>query len=191
MSDTAQSIRTLAFAGSLRRGSFNRALLEAAVELAPPEMDVEVFDLTPVPLFNADVEAEGDPESVTGLKNAIRSADLLLISTPEYNQGLSAVTKNAVDWASRPPRPQVLDGKPVVIMGATPGRLGTVSAQGQLRRSLSALNAHVMPQPRLLIAGVGKLIVDGLLVDEDTRARVAKFMVAAADWIERFRATES
>jgi chromate reductase len=179
------------FAGSLRREAFNRALLEAAAELAPEGMDVEVFDLTPVPLFNADVEAQGDPQSVTELKNAIRSADLILISTPEYNQGLSAVTKNAVDWASRPPRPQVLDGKAVVVMGATPGRLGTVSAQGQLRRSLSALNAHVMPQPRLLVAGAGKLIVDGRLLDEDTRERVARFMMAAADWAERFRETDS
>jgi chromate reductase len=188
MTEAGERIQAVGFAGSLRRGSFNRALLRAAVEVAPEELELEVFDLAPVPLYSADVEAAGDPESVATLKGAIRAADLLLIVTPEYNQGIPAVTKNAVDWASRPPRPHVLDGKPVVILGATPGRLGTVSAQRALRESLSALSAHVMPQPRMLIAGAGKLFDDdGNLVDENTRERLAKFMNAAVAWGGRFR----
>ena len=192
MTEVDQRIQAVGFAGSLRRGSFNRALLGAAVELAPDEMNVEVFDLTPVPLYNADVEAAGDPEPVAALKAAIRGADLLVIATPEYNQGLPAVTKNAVDWASRPPRPQALDGKPVAILGTSPGRLGTVSAQRALRESLSALNAYVMPQPRLSIAGASKVFDDdGQLVDEGARGRLAAFMEAAAAWGARFRADGS
>lgn len=187
MVDTGGRVRVLGFAGSLRRGSFNRALLRAAVEVAPEEADIEVFDLAQVPLYNADVEAEGDPEPVTALKSAIGAADLLLIATPEYNQGIPAVTKNAVDWASRPPRPHVLDGKPVAVLGATPGRLGTVSAQRALRESLSNLSAFVMPQPRMLIAGARDLFdEDGTLVDEGTRARLERFMVAAVSWAARF-----
>jgi chromate reductase len=189
MTEVSEPIRAIGFAGSLRRGSYNRALLRAAVELAPEEMNLDVFDLAPVPLYDADVEATGDPEPVAALKAAIRAADLLVIATPEYNQGIPAVTKNAVDWASRPPRPHVLDGKPVAILGATPARLGTVSAQRALRESLSALSAFVMPQPRMLIAGASKLFDDdGNLVDEDTRARLERFMSAAAAWGARFRA---
>lgn len=192
MTEMGQRIQAVGFAGSLRRASFNRALLHAAVELAPDEMNVEVFDLRPVPLYNADVEAAGDPEPVAALKAVIRGADLLVIATPEYNHGLPAVTKNAVDWASRPPRPQVLDGKPVAILGTSPGRLGTVSAQRALRESLSALNAYVMPQPRLLLAGASELFDgDGQLVDEGTRSRLAAFMEAAAAWGARFRADGS
>jgi chromate reductase len=188
MTEAGAPIRAVGFAGSLRRASFNRALLRAAVELTPEEMNLEVFDLAPVPLYNADVEAAGDPEPVAALKATIRTADLLVIATPEYNQGIPAVTKNAVDWASRPPRPHVLDGKPAAILGATPGRLGTVSAQRALRESLSGLSAYVMPQPRMLVAGAGVLFDDGGdLVDEDTRERLAAFMKAAAAWGARFR----
>lgn len=191
MTEVSGPIRAVGFAGSLRSGSLNRALLRAAVELTPEELDLEVFDLAPIPLYHGDVEAAGDPEPVVALKSAIRDADLLLIVTPEYNQGIPAVTKNAVDWASRPPRPHVLDGKPVVILGATPGRLGTVGAQRVLRESLSALSAYVMPQPRMLVAGAGKLFEDGKLVDEGTRERLAKFLKAAAEWGARFRAVGS
>lgn len=180
-------IHVLGMAGSLREASYNRALLRAAISVAPEAMQIDVFDLIDLPLYNGDVEAQGDPEAVAALKAAIHSADAVLIVTPEYNQGLPAVTKNAIDWASRPPRPQAWDGKPVVIMGATPGRLGTVSAQRSLRETLAAVNARVMPQSRILVAGAGTVFQDGELVDEPTRERLALFMQQAAEWIELLR----
>jgi len=178
--------RTLGFAGSLRTASFNRSLLRAAFERAPGHLALEVFDLSPVPLYNGDVEDEGDPPPVAALKAAIHAADLVVIATPEYNQGLPAVTKNAIDWASRPPRPQAWDGKAVAIMGTTPGRLGTVGAQRVLRESLAQLNARVMPQPRVLIPGASAAFEAGRLVDEGLGDRLAKFMEAAAAWAARF-----
>lgn len=179
-------IRVLGMAGSLRRASYNRGLLRAASEAAPPEMEVEVFDLAPIPLYNRDVEDRGDPDSVARLKEAIRAADLVVIATPEYNHGLPAVTKNAVDWGSRPPKPQAWDGKPVAILGATPGRLGTVGAQRNLRESLSHLSALVMPQPRVFVQKAGEAFDDERnLVDDGTRQVLERFMAAAAEWVRR------
>ncbi|MDX1393638.1 MAG: NADPH-dependent FMN reductase [Gemmatimonadota bacterium] len=179
-------ITVLGLAGSLREGSFNRALLRAAIELADERIEAEVFDLRDMPFYNRDVEDRGDPEPVTALKEAVRSADLVVIATPEYNQSLPAVTKNAVDWASRPPKPQAWDGKPVAILGTSPGRLGTVSSQRTLRETLSAVNAYVMPRPRFILGGAAEVFEDGRLVDESTRERLRSFMSAAADWAERF-----
>lgn len=184
---SARIVRGIGMAGSLRKMSYNRALLRAAIELSPEELELERHELADLPFYHGDVEAEGDPEPVRALKTAIREADLIVIATPEYNQGLPAVTKNAVDWGSRPPKPQAWEGKPVAIMGATPGRLGTVSAQRLLRESLSANNARVMPQPRMLVGGAGSLFDDERkLVDEGTRERLRKFMAAAADWARLF-----
>lgn len=183
-----ESIRVLGFAGSLRAASFNRALLRAAVERVPVGSEAEIFDLTDVPMYNGDVEAEGDPESVVALKASVHAADLVLIVTPEYNGGLPAVTKNAVDWVSRPPRPHAWDGKPVAILGTTPGRLGTVSAQRTLRVSLSGLNAHVMDQPRTIIPGASTVFDDNLaLTDEGTIERLDKFLSAALEWARVFQ----
>src|SRR5690242_13902531 len=121
----AKKLRVLGFAGSLRSASYNRALIRAAQELAPPNMTIDVFDLAAIPLYNADVEAQGDPEPVAAFKQAIRGADALLIATPEYNHGVPGVMKNAIDWASRPPRQSPLDGKPVGILGGSPGITGS------------------------------------------------------------------
>ena len=104
MVDSDKKIEILAFAGSLRKESYNKAVLRAAKNLAPESLDIKVFDLQGFPLYNADVEAQGDPERVSEFKEAIRNADGLLIATPEYNHGVPAVTKNAIDWASRPPK---------------------------------------------------------------------------------------
>src|SRR5688572_30779101 len=109
-------VRVLAFAGSLREASLNRGLLRAAVEIAPASMTIELFSLDGIPLYNADVEVEGDPERVTAFKAAIAAADALLVASPEYNFGISGVLKNAIDWASRPPGKSVLTGKPTAIV---------------------------------------------------------------------------
>ena len=129
------ALQILGFAGSLRRESFNRALLRAAQELAPADLSISVFDLTPIPSYNGDVEAAGDPEPVTAFKGALRQADGLLIATPEYNYSVPGVLKNAIDWASRPSGNSPLRGKPAMLMGATPGSSGTMRAQLALRQS--------------------------------------------------------
>lgn len=177
------------FAGSLRAGSYNRSLLRAARELAPDRMEVEIFDrMKEIPLYDADVEAEGDPEAVTALKRAIGGADALLIATPEYNHGVPAVTKNAVDWASRPPRPHVLDGKPTAIMGASPGGFGTVRSQTMLRASLTAVNAPTVRHPQVHVSKAdGKFDDGGRLTDEATRERVVELLDALAELAARHR----
>jgi chromate reductase len=181
-----RAVKVAGFAGSLRQGSFNRALLRAAVELAPERMAIETLDIADIPLFNADVEAQGDPEPVAAFKRAIGAADGLLIATPEYNLGVPGVTKNAIDWASRPPRESVLDGKPVAVMGATPGMGGTARGQSQLRQAFVFTNSYAMPQPEVLVRRASDLFdADGRLTDESTREHLVKFLNAFADWIVR------
>jgi chromate reductase len=132
-------LRVLGIAGSLRKESYNRALLRAAIELAPPELEIRPFErLGELPLFDADLEAREVPEAVEALKAAMREADGILIATPEYNHSIPGVLKNAIDWASRPAGRAAYDGKPVGIMGVTPGRGATIRAQAALRQSLGA-----------------------------------------------------
>lgn len=175
-----------AFAGSLRQGSYNRALLRAAQEEAPDGMTIERFDLAGVPLYNADLEAEGDPERVTALKEGIRAADAVLIATPEYNHCVPAVTKNAVDWASRPPRKSPLNEKPVGIIGASPGMTGTARGQSQLRQAFEFTNSYCLPQPEILVARAHeKFDEDGRLTDETTRRYLGQYLAALQAWTVR------
>lgn len=184
---TARALRVLAFAGSLRRESLNRSLLRAAKELAPPDMAIEIFDLIDVPLYNGDVEAAGDPAPVAAFKQAVRSADAVLISTPEYNHGLPAVTKNAVDWLSRPPGVPPLNGKPVGILGASPGIVGTARAQDQLRQVLCNTASMCLPHPEVLVFKAHeKFDATGKLTDEKTREHLSKQLAALAAWTRRF-----
>ncbi len=185
-SSAGGAINVAGFAGSLRKASFNRALLRAAVELAPAGMTIEVLEIRGIPVYDADVEAEGDPAPVAEFKRAVDAADGLLIATPEYNYGVPGVTKNVIDWASRPPRKSVLDGKPVAVMGATPGMWGTARGQAQLRQAFTFTNSYAMQQPEILVARAGeKFDAGGRLVDDTTREYLAKFLVAFAAWIER------
>ncbi len=174
-------------AGSLRRDSYNRALVRAARELAPGPMEVRIFDrVGDIPLFNQDVEAEGDPPAVQALKEAIREADALLIATPEYNHGVSGVLKNCIDWASRPPRDAALEGKPVAVFGASPGITGTARAQTQLRESLSSIGALVLPQPQVLVYRAREKFDEELeLTHERTRERVGRLLGELAAWTRR------
>ncbi len=182
------TITALAMVGSLRRHSINQALLRAATELAPEWLEIREFSLTGLPFYCEDLEADGDPPPVARLKSAVHGADLVLMVTPEYNGGPPAVLKNAIDWGSRPPRPQAWDKKPIVITGATPGRLGTALAQRSLRESLAGLNALVMPQPRILVAGARALFDGDLqLADEGLAAKLRNFMVAAGEWSRQFQ----
>ncbi len=177
----------LAFAGSLRNGSLNKSLLRAAEELAPENLTITIFDLDEIPLFNSDLEAEGDPKRVTEFKEAIRQADGILIASPEYNHGMTGITKNAIDWASRPPKDPVMRYKPVGIMGASPGITGTARSQEQVRQALKALGAYCMPSPELLLFRAReKFDENGVLTDESTRNFLSKYLNAFSEWVENF-----
>jgi chromate reductase, NAD(P)H dehydrogenase (quinone) len=181
--------RIVAFAGSLRRGSFNRALIHAARELAPEGMTVEPIEIGELPFYNADVEAEGDPSSVAAFKAALRQADGILIATPEYNDGIPAVLTNAIDWGSRLPGRSPLIGKPVVVMGASPSQIGTARAQLHIRQLLAHVQARVMPPPELLVAKAHERFDAGLrLKDEGTRKVLGDLLVRFSRWIARERA---
>lgn len=186
----ADTLNILAFAGSLRTGSYNRALLRAAQELAPAGMAITSYDIIDVPLYNGDVEAQGDPEPVARFKQAIRDADGVLMATPEYNHGVPGVMKNAVDWASRPARSAPLGGKPVAILGASPGITGTARGQSQLRQAFEFTNSYAMPQPEILVFKAHeKFGPDGALTDESTRVHLQAFLAAFAKWVRRFVAS--
>jgi chromate reductase len=180
--------RLLALPGSLRRRSCNRRLLAAAVELAPPGVDVRVYDdLAAIPPFDEDLEQEtgGGPAAVLRLRGEVMAADGLLVATPEYNQSIPGVLKNVLDWLSREaPRP-VLDGKPAAVVGATAGRWGTRLAQMAVRHVLYATGALVLPAPALYAAGAERLFDDaGRLSDPATRAQLAAVLAAFAAWID-------
>ena len=180
------AVRVLGFAGSLRKGSYNRGLLRAAQELCPEGMEITIFDLKPIPLYDADVEAAGDPESVRAFKKAIADADALLIATPEYNYGVPGVLKNAIDWASRPPRASVLNRKPAALLGASGGATGTARAQLQLRQAFVFTQTYPLAQPEVLVAKAqDKFDAEGRLTDEPTRAFVRKLLEALAEWTQR------
>ncbi len=179
-------IRALGLAGSIRSDSVNRALLGAAAQAGEPRIRMRIFDLSPVQLYNGDVEAQGDPEPVAALKQAVRNSDLVVMATPEYNGGLPAVMKNALDWVSRPPKPNAWEERPVVITGATPGGLGTTLAQVQLRAALAHVGALVMPLPKFGMSYAGKAFTeDGALADPALADRLTAFMASAAEWAER------
>jgi chromate reductase len=183
-----QPLTILGIAGSLRRASYNRGLIRAAIELAPAAINIVAYDLGDLPLYNADVEAEGDPQPVARLKRAIAAADALLIATPEYNHCVPGVLKNAIDWASRPPRNSVLTGKPVAIMGASTGGGGTARAQAHLRDGLAYTNGLVLPLPEVLVSSAAqKFDAENNLRDADTRDEVRDLLKALAAWIRRLQ----
>jgi chromate reductase len=183
-----QTVSVLGVAGSLRRASFNRGLIRAAVEVAPPGTSVTSWDLREIPLFDADVEAVGDPPPVAAFKHAIARADALVIATPEYNHCVPGVLKNAIDWASRPARRSVLTDKPVAVLGASTGRGGTARAQAHLRDGLAYTNGIVLPLPEVLVDAAGsKFDDDGNLIDDATRSEVRDLLVALAAWTRRLR----
>ncbi len=182
------SIRVLGVAGSLRRTSFNRALLAAAAERAPTNMRIDPFDLAEVPLYNGDVEAAADPPGVIAFKQAITAADAVLFVTPEYNHGVPGVMKNAVDWASRPAGSAALNGKPVGIIGASPGQTGTARGQSQLRQAFEFTNSFCMPQPEILVFRAHeKFDANGRLTDEATAQRLRQYLEAFRSWTLRLR----
>lgn len=182
-SDDYPKLKVLGIAGSLRRGSYNRGLLRAAKELAPDRMEIEILDLDAIPFYNQDVEDQGDPAAVAEMKQAISEADALLIATPEYQYGVPGVLKNAIDWASRPPADSVMNEKPVAVMGATPGLVGTARAQLQLRQTLAYNRCRILPRPEILVARTReKFDDDSRLTDGATRTRIRKLLARLYNW---------
>jgi chromate reductase len=173
-----------ALCGSLRRASYNAAVLRAAVEIAPEGMSITTFDrLGEIPPYDEDLRQQGLPPAVEALRQGVAAADGVLIVTPEYNYSVPGVLKNAIDWASRPPA-QPFDHKAVAVGGASPGRNGTARCQYHLRQSFVFLNSLVMTRPELIIAAVDKMVTpDGRLTDRPTIEHLRSFMGAFADWI--------
>lgn len=172
----------LGIAGSLRKGSYNRAALRAAREVAPQGARVEIFDLNGIPPFNQDEEAN-PAAAVRELKSQVRAADAILFVTPEYNYSIPGVLKNAIDCASRPYGDSAWEGKPVAVMGASIGTMGTSRAQYHLRQCFVFLNMHPLNLPEVMIPNASNVFdTNGNLKDDNTRKRIAALLDALAKW---------
>ncbi len=180
----------LGFAGSLRKQSYNRALLSAANEMVPENATLEILDLEGIPPFNQDLENE-PPEKVKDFKARIRAADAILIVTPEYNYSIPGVLKNAIDWASRPYGDNPFEGKPVAMMGASIGMLGTARAQYDLRRSFVCLNMYPMNQPEVMVPfAQDKIDGNGRVKDEKTRQKIRELLEGLVSWAKKMKLAE-
>ena len=184
-----EKIRILGISGSLRKGSYNRGTLRAAVELAPDGAEIEVFDLDGIPGFNQDDE-QNPPERVAEFKQKIRDADAILFVTPEYNYSVPGVLKNAIDWASRPYGQSAWEGKPAAIMGASVGAIATARAQYDLRKTMVFLNMFPINRPEVMIGNAAdKFDAEGNLTDETTREHIRKQLESLIDWTRKLQAS--
>jgi chromate reductase len=182
-----KQITILGFAGSLRKGSYNKALLRAALELLPEDAKLEIFDLEGIPPYDMDIENRM-PEKVKEFKAKIRAADALLIATPEHNYSIPGVLKNAIDWASRPYGDNSFEGKPAAIMSASPGMLGGVKAQFHLRQTFVFLDIRAINRPEVVVTFAGEKIDDkGRVIDEKTREKIKELLDALVAWTIRLK----
>lgn len=189
----ATNFTILGIAGSLRKGSYNRAVLRAAQQLAPEGATVEIFELDGIPGFNQDLE-QNPPRQVAELKSRVRAANAILFVTPEYNYSVPGVLKNAIDWASRPYGESAWDGKPVAVMGASVGNIATARAQYHLRQMFVFLNMHAINRPEVMIAGAPRGFDEqGNLIDETSRELIRQLLANLMAWalqLERGRGME-
>ena len=180
-------LKILGFAGSLRVGSYNKALLHAATNLLPENATMEIFDLDGIPPFNQDLEMNM-PGKVTEFKSKIREADAILVATPEYNYSVPGVLKNAIDFASRPYGDNPFDDKPVAIMSASIGMLGGARAQYHLRQMFVFLNMHPVNGPEVIVTfAQNKFDANGKLIDENTSKFLKQLLQNLTNWTRRLR----
>ena len=180
-----EPIVILGIAGSLRKESFNRSLLRAAQELAPEGARIETFEIDGIPPFNQDEETNPHPR-VAELKQRIRAADAILFVTPEYNYSIPGVLKNAIDCASRPYGDSAWTGKPVAVMGASVGTLGTARAQYHLRQTFVFLNMYPVNQPEVMVSNAHKRFdQEGKLTDDTTKQLVQQLLSELVNWTKR------
>jgi chromate reductase len=178
-------VHILGIAGSLRRASYNRAALRAATQLVPQDATLEIFELDGIPGFNQD-EEQNPPAKVADFKRRIRAADAMLIVTPEYNYSIPGVLKNAIDWASRPYGDSAWSGKPVAIMGASIGTIGTARAQYHLRQVFVFLNMFPVNQPEVMIGNAAERFdAQGNMTDETTKDFIRKLLQSLVEWTGR------
>ncbi|HZA23695.1 MAG TPA: NADPH-dependent FMN reductase [Dehalococcoidia bacterium] len=180
-------MKVLTISGSLRQNSWNRKLLRlASVVLKRQGAEVEEFDLTPLPIYNGDVEAKGLPDTAISLRNAIKNADAVVIASPEYNGSMSSAIKNAVEWASRPPE-NVLSDKVFFIMGTGPGRSGARGMYAHLSFAIQTEGGWVVPSPKVLLPAVAQIISpEGELLDDSVGGLLEQAMSALLETIQRF-----
>jgi chromate reductase len=182
-----QPVKVLGFAGSLRKDSYNRALLSAAAELAPNDVNLEICILDGIPPFSQDLESSV-PETVKEFKKKIKDADAILIVTPEYNYSVPGVLKNAIDWASRPRGDNSWENKPVAIMSASTGILEGARAQYHLRQSLVFLNMYPVNKPEIFVTlAAQKFDEKGKLLDQKTKELIAELLGNLASWTRKLQ----
>ena len=182
-----ESITILGFAGSLRKGSYNKALLGAAIELLPKKVQLEIFSLEGIPPFNQDLENR-IPEKVKDFKKKIRAADAILIATPEYNYSIPGVLKNAIDWASRPYGDNAFEGKPVAIMSASIGMLGGARAQYHLRQVFVFLDMYPVNKPEVMVTFAEEKIDEkGRIRDEKSKEKIKQLLESLVEWAKRLK----
>ncbi|MCW4008437.1 MAG: NAD(P)H-dependent oxidoreductase [Candidatus Bathyarchaeota archaeon] len=180
-------IKILGIVGSLRNGSYNKALMRAAMALKPDDAVIEIFDIGGIPPFNQDLE-ENPPEIVKKFKAAIKAADALLIATPEYNYSVPGVLKNAIDWASRPYGDNAFAGKPVAIMSASIGSFGGARAQYHLRQILLALDMYPLNRPEVMLPFADESVdAEGNLTNEKTRQLIRELLEALVTWTRKLK----
>ncbi len=172
--------------GSLREKSLNKALAHAAQTMAPEGVDIELTGVGDLPLYNQDLEGEKEyPAVARAFKEKIRTADGVIIVTPEYNRGISGALKNAIDWTSRPSGQHPWGGKPIGVMGVSSGDRGTIVAQYDLKRTLNYFGSHVMGQPEFYLNGTGKFDDAMKLTDEKTKEYVVRYLTAFKAHVEK------
>jgi NAD(P)H-dependent FMN reductase len=181
--------KLIGISGSLRRGSYNTALLRAAAQVMPAGSELIVKTLHGIPLYDGDIEAnEGIPQPVVTLKNEIVAADGVLLVTPEYNNGIPGVFKNAIDWLSRPPADtrRIFADKPFALIGATPGNFGTTLSQAAWLPVLRTLGTRAWFGGRLMVARATHMFDDtGTLTDTATQDNLKQFMLGFVDFVAR------
>jgi len=181
------SLTILGISGSGRKRSFNNALLEAAKPLLPPNTNLEVVDVSRLPLYNQDLEHEM-PVDVKELKKKIRDADAILFATPEHNYSVTAVLKNAIEWGNRPPRDASWSGKPAAIISASTSLRGGARAQLHLRQIMIDLNMYPINRPQLMVADAkDKFSEDLQLTDEESRQTLRDVLSSLLDWTRKLQ----